>query len=179
MGIRGRWTTRRRANGRVDVLLAVCVMLAAVALPGSVLVSPVPADASSASTCGVPAAMTSAEASSQTGVTPNSVTVGNVSIITGPVPGLFEGAPIGVKAYFDYVNSHGGVNGRKLFVNSSDDAFTGQQNETETQEAVGRDFALVGSFSLFDGYGCKVLRRQSGGAGRVGDHRSGHQCTSK
>ena len=32
----------------------------------------------------------------------------------GPVPGLFEGAPIGVKAYFAYINSKGGVNGRKL-----------------------------------------------------------------
>ena len=35
-----------------------------------------------------------------TGITAKSVTVGNVSIISGPVPGLFEGAPTGVKAYF-------------------------------------------------------------------------------
>ena len=83
--------------------------------------------------------------------------MGNVSIISGPVPGLFEGAPIGVKAYFDSINSHGGVFGRKLLVDSRDDAFSGQQNETETQQAIESDFAMVGSFSLFDNFGCKVL----------------------
>ena len=75
----------------------------------------------------------------------------------GPGPGLFEGAPTGVKAYFAYINSKGGVNGRKLVLNSKDDAFSGQQNATETAEAVANDFAMVGSFSLFDGYGCKSL----------------------
>jgi ABC-type branched-subunit amino acid transport system substrate-binding protein len=113
--------------------------------------------ASSSSTCPAPSPITAADAASTTGVTPKSITVGNVSIITGPVPGLFEGAPIGVKAYFDYINSKGGVDGRKLLVDSKDDAFSGQQNETETQEIIGSDFALVGSFSLFDGYGCKAL----------------------
>ncbi len=51
----------------------------------------------------------------------------------------------------------GGVDGRKLLVDSKDDAFSGQQNQTETQEAINSDFALVGSFSLFDGYGCAAL----------------------
>ena len=73
------------------------------------------------------------------------------------MPGLFEGAPIGVKAYFDMINAQGGVDGRKLLVDSKDDAFSGQQNQTETQEAINSDFALVGSFSLFDGYGCTAL----------------------
>ena len=62
-----------------------------------------------------------------------------------------------MKAYFDYINSKGGVNGRKLLVDAKDDAFSGQQNETETQDAINSDFAMVGSFSLFDGYGCKAL----------------------
>ena len=55
------------------------------------------------------------------------------------------------------INAQGGVNGRKLLVDSKDDAFSGQQNKTETQEAINSDFALVGSFSLFDGYGCAAL----------------------
>jgi branched-chain amino acid transport system substrate-binding protein len=62
-----------------------------------------------------------------------------------------------VKAYFDMINAQGGVNGRKLLVDSKDDAFSGQQNQTDTQEAINNDFALVGSFSLFDGYGCAAL----------------------
>ena len=98
-----------------------------------------------------------AQNASTTGITAKSVTVGNVSIIGGPVPGLFEGAPIGVKAYFAYINSKGGVDGRKLHLDSKDDAFSGQQNATETPESIANDFAMVGSFSLFDGYGCKSL----------------------
>ena len=112
---------------------------------------------SSSNTCPVTAPATAAQDAATTGITAKTVTVGNVSIITGPVPGLFEGAPTGVKAYFAYINSKGGVNGRKLDLDSKDDAFSGQQNATETAEAVASDFAMVGSFSLFDGYGCKSL----------------------
>ena len=114
-------------------------------------------------TCPSPSQLTPAEAASTTGVTKNSVTVGNVSIVSGPVPGLFEGASIGTKAYFDYINStKGGVNGRKLVVNGVDDAFSGETNRTETQDAVASDFGLVGSFSLFDSYGCKALAQNPG-----------------
>jgi len=62
-----------------------------------------------------------------------------------------------VKAYFAMINSEGGVDGRTLLVDSKDDAFSGQQNTTETRDAINSDFALVGSFSLFDGYGCSAL----------------------
>ncbi len=120
------------------------------------LVAPGPAGAASG-TCTPALAPTPAQDASTTGITPSSITVGNVSIISGPVSGLFEGAPIGVKAYFGMVNAEGGVDGRKLLVDSRDDAFSGQQNMTETQEAIDSDFALVGSFSLFDGYGCAAL----------------------
>lgn len=115
------------------------------------------AAASTATTCPVTAPATAAQNAATTGITPKTVTVGNVSIVSGPVPGLFEGASVGVKAYFAYINSKGGVNGRKLNVDAKDDAFSGQQNETETQGAINSDFAMVGSFSLFDGYGCKAL----------------------
>jgi ABC-type branched-subunit amino acid transport system substrate-binding protein len=115
------------------------------------------AAASSSNTCPVTAPATAAQDAATTGITAKTVTVGNVSIISGPVPGLFEGAPTGAKAYFAYINAKGGVNGRKIVLNSSDDAFSGQQNATETAQAVASDFAMVGSFSLFDGYGCKSL----------------------
>ncbi|HXZ61809.1 MAG TPA: ABC transporter substrate-binding protein [Acidimicrobiales bacterium] len=107
--------------------------------------------------CATPAPLTPAAAASTTGITSNTVTVGNVSILTGPVPGLFEGAPTGVKAYFAYVNSLGGIDGRKLVLDGYDDGFSGLANQEDTSTAVAKDFALVGSFSTFDGYGCKVL----------------------
>ena len=95
---------------------------------------------------------------SAVGVTPNQVTVGNVSILSGPIPGLFKGAPYGADAFFAYQNSQGGVNGRKITLKSSDDAFSCTQNTTGTQSLTEQTFAMVGSFSLFDNCGAKVLQ---------------------
>jgi ABC-type branched-subunit amino acid transport system substrate-binding protein len=152
---------RRAGAGRaLRTVLGGSVLAGSLVVGGGALVGAGPAGAQSNSsdTCPVTAPATAAQDASTTGITPKSVTVGNVSIISGPVPGLFEGASIGVKAYFDYINStKGGVYGRKLLVDAKDDAFSGQQNQTETQDAVASDFAMVGSFSLFDGYGCKAL----------------------
>ena len=89
-----------------------------------------------------------------TGLTASSVRIGNVSTETA---GLFTGSVVGTQAYADYINSQGGVNGRKLVVDSLDDQFTGAQNKQQTQVAVNNDFALVGSFSLEDSFGETVL----------------------
>ncbi len=91
---------------------------------------------------------------STTGITPTTVTVGNVSTESA---GLFTGSVVGTQAYADYVNSQGGVNGRKLEVDVLDDQFTGAENKQQTQNAVDTDFALVGSFSLEDSFGATVL----------------------
>jgi hypothetical protein len=61
-------------------------------------------------------------------VTGDSVTFGNVSTISGPVPGLFAGGVYGTRAYFAYVNSQGGVFGRHLEVAASDDQLDCGQN---------------------------------------------------
>ena len=71
--------------------------------------------------------------------------------------GLFKGARIGTDAYAAYLNSRGGIHGRSLVVDSYDDRFTGALNKQYTAEAAGRDFALVGGFSLEDGFGGSVL----------------------
>jgi branched-chain amino acid transport system substrate-binding protein len=92
--------------------------------------------------------------SDRTGVTATSVSIGNVSTLLG---GLFEGAVVGTRAYAAYVNSRGGIHGRKLVVDSADDNFQGAPNRQYTQAAVAKDFALVGSFSLQDNFGGAVL----------------------
>src|SRR4051795_10590977 len=92
------------------------------------------------------------------GVTATQITVGNVSVLTGPVPGLFQGGPDGVDAYFQYVNSQGGVNGRKLVVKSADDALTCASNLSATQSLSTQVFAFVGNWSTFDNCGAKVLQ---------------------
>jgi branched-chain amino acid transport system substrate-binding protein len=90
---------------------------------------------------------------SQIGVTATQIRIGQVDTLTGPDPGLFEGAKDGTEAYLDYINSKGGVNGRQIELDVGDDAFSGANYKTETAQLVTKDFALVGGFSLFDDSG--------------------------
>lgn len=48
------------------------------------------------------------------GVTANSITVGSISTETGVLASNFGSMIYGEKAYFDYINAQGGVNGRKI-----------------------------------------------------------------
>jgi branched-chain amino acid transport system substrate-binding protein len=89
-----------------------------------------------------------------TGITPTSVSVGNVSTL---VAGLFKGAAVGTEAYAAYVDAQGGVNGRKLIVDSGDDGYAGAPNKQLTAADIQKDFAMVGSFSLQDSFGGSVL----------------------
>jgi len=89
-----------------------------------------------------------------TGITQTTVAEGNVSTLTA---GLFEGALIGTRAYAAYVNSHGGIHGHRIVVDSYDDTYAGAANKQYTQEAVEKDFATVGGFSLQDNFGGTVL----------------------
>ena len=98
--------------------------------------------------------------SDHTGITASSVHVGNVSTLA--IGGLFKGAQVGTEAYADYVNSTGGVNGRKITVDAADDQFTGAGNRQATQSAINSDFALVGSFSLQDSFGGALLKADPG-----------------
>jgi ABC-type branched-subunit amino acid transport system substrate-binding protein len=89
-----------------------------------------------------------------TGLTPSTVTVGNVSTLYA---GLFKGALVGTQAYAAYANSLGGVNGRQIKVDSYDDGYQGGPNKQGTQQVADKDFAAVGGFSLQDSYGGTVL----------------------
>jgi branched-chain amino acid transport system substrate-binding protein len=110
---------------------------------------------SSSSTPPIPASAFS----DHTGVTPQSVTVGNVTTETA---GLFTGAVVGTEAYAAYVNSTGGVNGRKLVVHSADDQFTGALNRQYTQAVIEQDFASVGGLSLEDSFGEPLVAADPG-----------------
>jgi ABC-type branched-subunit amino acid transport system substrate-binding protein len=55
-----------------------------------------------------------AATSSAPGVTSNSITVGSISTETGTLASNFGSLIYGEKAYFDYINAAGGVNGRKI-----------------------------------------------------------------
>ena len=84
------------------------------------------------------------------GVTATSITLGNVSTLTGPVPGLFAGAVYGTQAAVAYINSLGGIYGRMLKLETRDDQFDTGQNRAATIDLIGKSFAFAGSFSLYD-----------------------------
>jgi branched-chain amino acid transport system substrate-binding protein len=108
------------------------------------------------STSGIP----SSAFSDHTGITSTSVSVANISTLDA---GLFKGAAVGTEAYADMVNSTGGVNGRKITVDSGNDGYNnGANNKALTQNAVNSNFALVGGFSLNDSYGGQVLAKTPG-----------------
>ncbi len=91
-------------------------------------------------------------------VTASCVTVGNISTISGVIPGLFEGAAVGTDAYLSYLDrTEGGIDGRKIELISEDDKFDGQDNLAETQSLIGRVIAFVGSFTLEDQDGGTIL----------------------
>lgn len=91
-------------------------------------------------------------------VTSTCVAIGNVSTISGIVPGLFEGAEVGTDAYLSYIDStEGGVDGRKLVLDSQDDKFDGDNNRSETQALIGKVIGFAGSFSLEDQDGGVIL----------------------
>jgi ABC-type branched-subunit amino acid transport system substrate-binding protein len=90
-----------------------------------------------------------------------------VTTLTGPVPGLFASAVRGINAYAAYLNSVGGICGRKFVVKSADDNLDASQNATATQSLVGSVFSFVGSLSGVDQGGAPVL--QSSGVPDVGE----------
>src|SRR3954468_14692519 len=84
------------------------------------------------------------------GVTPGTITVGTAADLSGVVPGLFAGAVTGTKAYADYINSKGGVNGKKIVVSSADTGTNCIGAKQAAQQLTGKVLAFVGSFSVFD-----------------------------
>ena len=101
-------TVRVSTSGRA-MRTASLVLLAVTAL--------VAAACSSGSTSG-----SAASGSSAPGVTSTTVLFGQTVPKTGPAA-LYGESTTGVQAYFDYVNAHGGVNGRKIKFISLDDQY--------------------------------------------------------
>ena len=83
------------------------------------------------------------------GVTATSITFGTHQPLTGPAaPGYSEIAPAS-QAYFDYVNAHGGVFGRKIRLIIKDDGY----NPTNTVNVVHQLVLQNNVFGIFEGLG--------------------------
>jgi branched-chain amino acid transport system substrate-binding protein len=89
----------------------------------------------------------SATASPTTGVTKNQIVIGTTTPLTGPAsPGYKDVAPA-AKAYFDYVNANGGINGRNIKYVVFDDQYNPALTKRGTSQLILRDkiFAMFGA----------------------------------
>jgi branched-chain amino acid transport system substrate-binding protein len=86
------------------------------------------------------------------GVTATSIKIGGTFPLTG-VASLYKTIPAAEKAYFDYVNDHGGVNGRKIDFTILDDAYDPSKTVPLAQQLVTSDkvFAVFGSLGTAPG----------------------------
>ena len=90
--MRSRWKCRAEIGGALFALAVVT----------SALVTPLEATAATPSTGNAP------------GITSNTITVGTISTQTGTLAANSSSVIYGERAYFNYINAQGGVNGRKI-----------------------------------------------------------------
>jgi ABC-type branched-subunit amino acid transport system substrate-binding protein len=83
---------------------------------------------------------------STVGITDTTIKIGGHFPLTGVAAPGYSEIPSGHKAYYDYVNAQGGVNGRKIEFVVRDDAYNPTNTSQVTNELVLNDeiFAMVG-----------------------------------
>ncbi|MCW2782183.1 MAG: ilvJ [Marmoricola sp.] len=87
-----------------------------------------------------------AGSSSEDGVTSTTIHLGAVSPQSG-ASASFGDVTTGIKAYFDYTNAAGGINGRKIDFTVLDDAYDPSKTVPQTEKLVTQDkvFAITGN----------------------------------
>jgi ABC-type branched-subunit amino acid transport system substrate-binding protein len=98
----------------------------------------------------------------QPGVTKDTIRVGGVASVTNPLNGPYGSAFDGVKAYFDMVNSSGGIYGRKLEeVSERDDQISNNQEQVQALLDQDNVFAVAPIATIFSFSGAKTLVDQN------------------
>jgi ABC-type branched-subunit amino acid transport system substrate-binding protein len=112
--------------------------------------------------------------SSDVGVTATEIRIGVVADNDNPfVPGIFKGAPDAIQGAAKYINANGGIAGRKLVVDVYDSKLNANETRNAFIAACEKDFALVGTTSLFvttfdDVINCKDAKGQTTGIPDIG-----------
>ena len=94
----------------------------------------------------------------QTGITDKTITIGNSSDVSGPVPGLFEASQQAVRAYVAYFNATSSICGRKLALQSYDSRTDASADQQAYAKGCAQTFAMVGSMSAFDSGGASTAQ---------------------
>ena len=102
---------------------------------------------------GVKAASCEGFDNDQTGVTADTINLVNVADISGPVPGIFESAQQGTRAFLEYFNSTEDLCGHKLTLDLLDSRADAGADQQAYTTACDNAFAAVGSMGAFDAGG--------------------------
>jgi ABC-type branched-subunit amino acid transport system substrate-binding protein len=145
---------KRRARLSVVTALALATMTLS-SLIGS------PIGSAGAATANYPAPAGGNGGSTATGVTSSAINLALIYSITGPAPGVTAGALRGAKSYVAYINSLGGIYGRKLNLTAYDDGFDPTKAQAACAQIIPSDFAIAGGFSIGDA-GCYQSVKSSG-----------------
>jgi ABC-type branched-subunit amino acid transport system substrate-binding protein len=94
----------------------------------------------------------------QTGITDDTITIGNSSDVSGPVPGLFEASQDAVRAYVAYYNATSELCGHKLQLKTYDSRTDAAADQQAYTKACDETFAMVGSMSAFDSGGASTAQ---------------------
>jgi ABC-type branched-subunit amino acid transport system substrate-binding protein len=96
------------------------------------------------------AADTEKPTATEVGITDKTIRVAVVADVDTPLaPGIFQGSVNGVKGWAKYVNSHGGLAGRKVAVDFIDSKLSPDESRNAVIKACSEDFALVGTSAVF------------------------------
>jgi len=88
----------------------------------------------------------------QPGVTPTEIRVGGVASVTNPLGGKYGDTFVGAKAYFDKINSEGGIYGRQLqLIAERDDKIANNKAEVEALLTQDNVFAILPIATLLFG----------------------------
>lgn len=133
-------------------------------LPDSAFTAPPPAAGSAPATPNSTAsAPLPGDTASDVGVTPTTITIGEIVSRTNPFdPTAFVGPMYGLDAFVRYTNAHGGIHGRQIILRTCDDQGSGVENETCAHTLINNDhvFALV-SNATFDYAGASYVNSQN------------------
>ena len=96
--------------------------------------------------------------SSQPGVDAKKITLANVADVSGPVPGIFESARLGAKAFAAFFNASDNLCGHELEVLELDSRADAAADQQSYARACDDAFAAVGSMSAFDSGGAATAQ---------------------
>ncbi len=87
---------------------------------------------------------------SDVGVSETEIKLGNVSTISGPIPGFGQTGVNAAKAYVNFVNATGGVCGRQLSLLSADDRLQSGTSKSETDKLKDQVLGFIGGVTVVD-----------------------------